>query len=52
MPHYHHADSGDCDRCVADSYAYYGTTYIYYYSYDRCVKNDDRDDPCFDRRLR
>jgi hypothetical protein len=52
MPHYHHADSGDCDRCTDDSYAYYGMPYIYYYAY-LCVKTDDRDDrddPCCDRR--
>ena len=50
MPHYHHADSDDCARCAADSYAYYDTTYIY--SCDRCEKNDDRDDPFhLDRRL-
>ena len=49
MPHYRHADSGDYD---ADSYAYYGMPYIYYYAYEMCVKTDDRDDrddPCCDR---
>jgi hypothetical protein len=50
MPHYHHAvEYGDYD---AGSYAYYGMPYIYYYAYDRCEKNDDRDDPCCDHRRR